>query len=362
LIGANGRVLAYLQLRDRKRVLVLYRDEVTELAGWPKDAQLRGWARHGDWVYGLVADGTGTAVWRSDGATVEQVAPSRDGWRPRALAAGPEGLWAVTAEGEGGAVWRSVDGRAWKLFRAIQGGRPHDVAVHDGWLFVGGAGDDGAGALWGERLGPVEASALTSAAPMVDQPPHADQAEPNPRAERLAQALGEAESYRDYGEVLRDLAFDLAQVGPAPDAWAPLLETSWPSASQPHFSDGSAITAEMLGRRILLWGMSVAGTGRVPLDWLAEPWATPANPAEKYYVTAPAAIWTVGQIGQADAPTISALVARLERRDDPLWLTGDVVGALAALTGERFAYDRGAWRDWWATARTGWPDISKPSQ
>jgi len=143
----------------------------------------------------------------------------------------------------------------------------------------------------------------------------------------------------------------------------------------------------MLGRWILLWGMSLAGTevvsldrlmaprtaigstaktrvatATVPLDWLNEPWTRPANPAEKYYATAPAAIWTVGQIGQRDRSTVGALIARLERVDDPLWLTGDVVGALTALTGERFAYDRAAWRDWWVKAQIGWPDIPKPSR
>ena len=117
-----------------------------------------------------------------------------------------------------------------------------------------------------------------------------------------------------------------------------------------------------LNRWILLWGMSVSGSGKVPLDWLAEPWAAPANPAEKYYATAPGAIWTVGQIGQNDLATIDALIARLERPDDPPWLTGDVVGALTALTGEHFAYDRAAWRDWWEEARAEWPISTKPSQ
>ena len=70
----------------------------------------------------------------------------------------------------------------------------------------------------------------------------------------------------------------------------------------------------------------------------------------------------VGQIGQDDAATIDALVARLDRVDDPLWLTGDVVGALTALTGERFAYDRMAWRDWWETTWAEWPVLSKSSQ
>jgi hypothetical protein len=83
---------------------------------------------------------------------------------------------------------------------------------------------------------------------------------------------------------------------------------------------------------------------------LAEP-----NAAEKYFATAPAAIRTAGEIGQDDTATLGALIARLDRHDDPLWLTGDVVGALTALTGQRFAYDRAAWRNWWDGARAGWP-------
>ena len=113
--------------------------------------------------------------------------------------------------------------------------------------------------------------------------------------------------------------------------------------------------------RVNLAGKSYAAV-QVPVDWLSEAWATPANPAEKYYATAPAAIWTVGQIGQDDRATIDALIARLERPHDPLWLTGDVVGALTVLTGERFAYDRSAWRDWWEKARAAWPTLAKSSQ
>ena len=62
----------------------------------------------------------------------------------------------------------------------------------------------------------------------------------------------------------------MAQAKPGSKIWEPLLIGTWPQASQSHFSDGSAITAGILGRWILLWGMTVAGTGRVPVDWLSE--------------------------------------------------------------------------------------------
>ena len=368
LIEVNGRALAYLTSGDRQRVLVLDGDTVAELAGWPQDALLRGWARLGDWVYGLVEAEDGTAVWRSDGLAVEQMAPVRAGWRRRALAAGADALWAVTGEGAGGLVWRSGDGRTWERFRAIKGGRPSDIAVHAGWVFVGGSGEEGSGALWGMTLtsdagseDPSPGRLETVMAGWILFPTDTESV-----AFQVERALADPEHYRDYGEGLRNHMFELALHVPAPETWRALLNrpahNGWPAVSQTHFSDGSAISAETLGRWILLWGMSVAGTGVVPVDWLSEAWTTPANPAEKYYATAPAAIWTAGEVGQNDAATIGALVARLDRQDDPLWLTGDVVGALAALTGQRFAYDRSAWRNWWEKARAEWPAVAKSSQ
>ena len=62
----------------------------------------------------------------------------------------------------------------------------------------------------------------------------------------------------------------------------------------------------------------------------------------------------VAQIGRDDQDTIDALIQRLDEANDPLWLRGDVIGALTALTGQRFAYDVDAWQAWWADARAGW--------
>jgi hypothetical protein len=58
---------------------------------------------------------------------------------------------------------------------------------------------------------------------------------------------------------------------------------------------------------------------------------------------------------QTAAATIAALIERLDRASDPLWLRGDAIGALSALTGERFGYDAAAWRRWWRDAGPSWP-------
>ena len=60
------------------------------------------------------------------------------------------------------------------------------------------------------------------------------------------------------------------------------------------------------------------------------------------------AIWAAARLGQDGRPTLEALMDRLARADDPLWLRGDVVGALTALTGQRFGNDVAAWQAWWS--------------
>ena len=59
------------------------------------------------------------------------------------------------------------------------------------------------------------------------------------------------------------------------------------------------------------------------------------------------------RLGQAGQETIAALMSRLDRDQEPLWLKGDAVGALTALTGKRFGYDFDRWRRWWRERRRG---------
>ncbi len=116
------------------------------------------------------------------------------------------------------------------------------------------------------------------------------------------------------------------------------------------------VPAASVGRRLLLWAMAVAGRGRVPPALIAEPWAAPGNPSEKYFEPAPAALWAAAVIGQRDRATIAAMIDRLDHPADPPWLRGDVVGALTALSGRRFGYDPAAWRAWWTAAAPTWPE------
>ncbi|MFQ5791758.1 MAG: formylglycine-generating enzyme family protein, partial [Acidobacteriota bacterium] len=103
----------------------------------------------------------------------------------------------------------------------------------------------------------------------------------------------------------------------------------------------------------LLRAIALNGHGKVSPDLLLEPWTGRPNRSEKYLYLPSAAAWAAAQVGQADDDTIGILIAGLGRTDRPRWVEGDFIGALTALTGRRFGYDKAAWQAWWERRRAG---------
>jgi hypothetical protein len=328
---------------------------LVDLPGWPEGRVAEGDALRDGQFYGLVAEAEGVALWRSDGASSARLSDARGGWRPRGLAAGPEGFWTVSVEGRGGLLWHSADGQRWRARHRLEGGLPREVALYAGRPYVAGEGADGRGILWGPPP-PAPVEAPRAKPDGLDgfpgrAPPPGDWAA---AAAELDRALADPASYEDR-RVLRDLVHRAVLAAPPPGFFARRLSAAVPDTRVSLIGGATSATARQLARWILLWGMALAGEGPVPPALIAEPWSAPANPSEKYFETAPAAIWTVGEIGQDDRATIDALVDRLERPGDPPWLLGDLIGALTAVTDERFGPDPAAWRAWWRATRKTWP-------
>jgi hypothetical protein len=111
------------------------------------------------------------------------------------------------------------------------------------------------------------------------------------------------------------------------------------------------IATERMAQWYLIWAIAHNGAhnhgGRIPLRYLRMPWTSKPNRAEKYIRLPLAAVWAVTRLNQRDHATLAALIERLDQTGDPKWLTGDVVGALTDLTGQRFGYDIESWRRWW---------------
>ncbi len=354
LAAFSGRLFgALIERRDgapRHPLLVLDGDAVTEVPGWPETARMLDLAAAKGGVYGLVREAGGVAFWRTDGRIAERLADAGTLPPLRAFAADSDGFWGVGSASGGGALWRSGDGRSWRRVQQLAGGRPVDVVVHRGQVYVGGAGSDGRGILWG----PPPASSLL----LPPDPPPAWPARPTQEAVDwtaaetiLDEAVSKPGSYRTR---LRDLAYRWALADPPAGFFEAALETPFPDRRVAMFGGSLSPRAVDLGRHILLWGMGVAGRGKVSGALLDRAWARASNRPQKWFDSLPMALFAVSWVGQDDATTVARLIERLDRAGDPLWLRGDIVGALGAVTGKRFGYDIAAWRQWWAEAKTAW--------
>lgn len=360
LAAVGGAVYGYLlDRRDdgpRRRLLRFQGESVREVPGWPQDRAVTGLAPFRGWLYGLVGGGGGTALWRTNGVLSEQVRPTKTGWRVKGLAAGPQALWAVDSTRNTGRLWRSSDGGKWTLAHILPGGSPNQALVYNGRVYVSGAGEDGRGLLWGGKTAVSANAAESSQRPqgIVNWPRRPQQALDLKAAGReLDKALlNTPPAYRGN---LRDRVYKIAMTQPGDDLFSPRLKGLLPNIDLSLIGGKVHMPASRLARWILLWGMSITGIGVVPPEFISTPWNTPPNRAEKYFEIPEAAIWAVAMTGQKDRATLNALINRLKRKGEPLWVKGEAVGALTVLTGKRFAYNFEAWHRWWAQAKKDWP-------
>jgi hypothetical protein len=244
-------------------------------------------------------------------------------------------------------LWRSRDGLAWEQVQSFVD-EPLDLAVYAGRVYVGALGSDGQGALWGP---PAPAPVAPAAAPPPLPAPRRPLDESRLRGllDELDRVLVDEQSYARHGRAILTALRPLAGSG-RPRVGAALSERlggPFPAIEVALFGGNLETSAATLARWYLMRAIALSGGGRVPAALLAAPFATRPNRAEKYLEAAPGAAFAAAQLGQGDDETLATLIDRLGREDDPLWLVGDVVGALSALSGERLGYDREAWRAWW---------------
>lgn len=316
---------------------------------WTQRERFHGLTEHDGRAYLVHNEKEGSRIWVVEGARARALAGHPAGWWVWDLASDGSRLYAVTRTDEGrGELWSSQAGEDWRLEARFEGGDAMSAAAALGAVYVGGSGEDGRGILWRFEAG----AAAAPEAPAPPLPlPQGQEAELDfdAAAARLDEVLSESENFLRHGSgVLRELVYRIALSDPPAGLLAARLEAAMPEAKVALMGGSKSISARVLGEYILLWGMGVSRKGRVPLRYLERAWSRPPHRSEKYFDPLLTALWAVREIGQDDAATVSALIARLGHAGDPDWLQGDVVGVLTALTGERFGYDVAAWRNWQA--------------
>jgi len=268
-------------------------------------------------------------------------------------------LWAVAAAPGGATVLASADGTRWSEVQRIPDAEPVSVALLAGDLYLGVRHAGGHGGLWGP---PAPSLAGTPgpapvAPALPDIPARRTEGDLEAELRDLDAALTDTRALEHYqGRLEAALTPILSRRSPeAGRALSERLSRRYPDAEIARFGGRVRIALSRSNRWHLLRAIALNGHGRVPPGLLAERWTSPANGAEKYLDPLPAAAWAIAWTGQDDAETLGALVARLGAQDLPAWANGDLVGALSALTGERFGHDPGAWRRWWAARMRATP-------
>ena len=343
----GARVIGVLREPSGYRLLSAGPDGAHRIEGWPPSDHNLGVAALKDWAYALVNRADGVELWRTDGLRAEKVHRFASSRRPFALTSGDGALWALNQGGADGTVLKSRDGREWTSTASFAGGDAYDLLAIGRTLVVTGAGADGRGILWG-RMGSSVEQDRRSRAELPDLSPAGTVAQvdwPDAGA-RLDAALLDDRSYERVGRSMRDLVYRLAVADPPPDFFTRRLASPRASGRLNPFRDVVVSDRGSIGAFWLLWGFGLTRTGPVPPGLIDAPWRTPDNSAAKYFEPQLMAMWAVAEMGQADRPTIDALIDRAMRESDPLWLRMDAVGALTSLTGARHGANFAAWKTW----------------
>lgn len=313
------------------------------------------------WLYAVNSADHGSRLWRTNGAAVE-AARGLDGHTVRALASSSDRMWAATVENNvDGALWESADGLRWRVVQRFAGAQPVSLAVFAGHAYVGTIGPYAVGTLWGPAT-PAPTELVGELAALPSMPAKMESTKRELLLARVDEALANPSTYTTNLGALREPLAELGEHGgrEAGVALAKRLNATFPKVDANLIGGHVHVPAARFARWALLWAMAQTGGGRVPPAFIALLWKGKldpiGNPTAKYFETVHMASWAVAQLKQRDRATLSALVTRLGRTNDPDWLEGDLIGALTTLTGEPFGYNLDAWRSWWAQHRDQWPN------
>lgn len=348
LIPFDDMLIGNLRTPEGWSLLTFADEAAWPVDGWPASNRPTDLVAMKGWLYGLVQDDAGGALWRTNGVSAERVYGPDPDWRTVDLDVDGVRLWVLTRQENGGTLWSSEDRLTWQAEATVSGGRPRDLIVIGGQPFIGGSGDDGRGIIWGTRgvaIPPQGADRPTL--PVLTPAPYLPVNDWTAAAEHLDAMLADPEAYDDVGATIDEYTFNIAFSDPPEGFLAARLDTPRPTGERHLFRDVTVANVGDIGHFLLLRAMGLAGRDRVEPALLAVTWTTPENDAQKYYAPLIAGLWAAGELGQDDHTTLGALIERLQRDNDPLWLRGLVVATLTEVTGERFGHDVDAWVAWY---------------
>lgn len=357
-------VAAAARGKQEPKLFSLDSAETDSVSGWPNSDRVDGLTIHQDNLFAFADTRDDRSLYRFDGEQTHKISLPQ-AHRPTALHSDGEHLWLTTrhamTDGSRGQLWR-LNGK--NEFDPLAGLAQFPISLtrYGEYIAIGTYDTAGAGLwLYGHGLAgePVDASSASGVvlSPSTEQGP-LDQVKLASLVEELATLIEDPRSTDDYARTLR------RQLGRHPDLKTPEFGAAIVQLLKLPL-DNSPV--QMFGRRTLTrrslihWylinAMAISGHGRIDpaminadLDSLkkkADANAPKPRQNGKNFDPTIAAIVASGWLQQNDRETVDALMQRLNRESDIASVKADVIGALTAITQQRFAYDTDAWNQWW---------------
>lgn len=356
-IAALGNRLFVRHWQTTGLSLAEYRNgRVMPVDGWPGNRYFSRFTPFAGALYTLVDDDSGKAeLWRIDGQGPARIDVGSGDLDMRQLLSDGERLWIVARTENGGQLWSSADGAVFAAGDWFRGGLSHSaVAAAPGAIYVGGEGADGRSILWGPQSTAMMTPTTHPTLPeqRLEPDPDFDEAAASASLQRV---LGDVESYRNHGRALREALQSAEAKRPPAGFFSSLLAARLPQQEIEIFGGRSSVSAADMAIWHILAAMARNGEGAIPLELLTAQWGRPTNRPQKWFDPLLVSIYAVQLTRQNDRATVNALIERLDNPGDPDWLRSQVTGTLKVITGETFAYDKAAWKNWWSSAQGSWP-------
>ena len=323
------------------------------LSGWPSSDRVDSLVVHNESLFAFVDSGGQRKLLQYDDGKTHTISLPTD-HRARALYSDGKTLWLGTLNVQDkknrGQLWKYDDRAGFTPVQALPK-VPIVLTSFRGAIAIGTHAASG-GELWlfGEPDQSLESEspvASLSAASLQLEP---DESQVNQLYDELLELLTDPASTADYARALRKLLGSHALIK-SPEfgaALTNLLSVTFDGEPTKMFTD-EVVSRQNLIRWYLITALAINGQGRIDPSWFnpAEELNVPSN--GKLFNPAIAAIVASGWLKQNDNVTLAALLQRLNNDTDPFWVKSDVIGALTALTDQRFGYDVVAWNNWWSS-------------
>lgn len=350
--SANGK--------DEAKLFRMGESSIVSIEDWPASDRVDALTPHKQSVYAFADSGSERLLLRYDGTSTTQLSVAEN-HRPRALHSDGQHLWMVTQSSnendKRGHLWKYTDKHGFESVGDLDH-TPIALTSAAGVLYIGSYHKSG-GMLWRYPYAVDKSptgTAINSNESQSDHllPSHGktaqkiDKDKAGALFKELSGLIEDPALTANYARKLRREIGRHAEIKSPEfgDALMRLLGKPLPSTTVKMFTD-EPVSEQDLIRWYLINTLAINGYGRIPPEWINAESGITSDTHGKLFDPSVAAIVASGWLNQNDPATIDALVKRLNRSTDPLWLKADVIGALSHLTRQSFAYNIDEWNRWW---------------